>query len=299
MLEEIGIKMLIQGEMTSLQGWLNRLPADLLRSRPRICTIHTCVLAVNGELDAIEPFLKNAEEKLSDNNQDYASQIQGVRGEVAAMRGTIAAVQQNTSLAIELSHEALEDLPENSLPWRRMVIMSLGIAHWGRGDIAQARQNFSEASVPKETDSNSLADLITTCSTCLMADMEAIQGHLQQAFRIYSRILSLTDRQGIPLFPLVSMAYTGMGEVLYEWNDLEAAECHLLKGLDLDRKGANLEVRRGGYITLARVKKAKGDIDGALDTIDEGGQLARTHGCQLIGRRVLQTWVSPPAPRTV
>jgi restriction system protein len=28
-------------------------------------------------------------------------------------------------------------------------------------------------------------------------------------------------------------------------------------------------------------------------------QLARTHGCQLIGRRVLQTWVSPPAPRTV
>jgi LuxR family maltose regulon positive regulatory protein len=74
----------------------------------------------------------------------------------------------------------------------------------------------------------------------------------------------------------------GLARVLYEWNDLEAAERHAREGIALGEPGGSLVLLMRGYTLLARIRQARGDDQGAREAIRALGQA--------VGRReVLQT----------
>jgi LuxR family maltose regulon positive regulatory protein len=66
-----------------------------------------------------------------------------------------------------------------------------------------------------------------------------------------------------------------LSALLYEWNDLEAAADHSQRGIELGRRGGNVEVQLGGYRTLARLKQAQADAAAALDALQGAHRLAR------------------------
>jgi LuxR family maltose regulon positive regulatory protein len=64
--------------------------------------------------------------------------------------------------------------------------------------------------------------------------------------------------------------YFGLGDLLREWNELDAAERHLMDGLDLVKGTLPVfadEVTLG-YIALARLQQARGEYTQALATLD-------------------------------
>jgi ATP/maltotriose-dependent transcriptional regulator MalT len=63
---------LTRGECTPLPGWLDALPDDLVRSRPRLGVFHAWALAFAGQLDGAESCLAHVD-------------VQHVQGEVAAV----------------------------------------------------------------------------------------------------------------------------------------------------------------------------------------------------------------------
>lgn len=71
--------------------------------------------------------------------------------------------------------------------------------------------------------------------------------------------------------------YFGMGDVLREWNNLDAAEDYLAQGMDQLRGtlSVDAEVVTLGYITQARLNWERGDYSMALATLDEFDQLTR------------------------
>jgi LuxR family maltose regulon positive regulatory protein len=60
-----------------------------------------------------------------------------------------------------------------------------------------------------------------------------------------------------------------MGELLYEWNDLEGAMRHLTEGIELGERSGSTNIVFPGHALLARVKWARGDVDGAIHIIQE------------------------------
>jgi LuxR family maltose regulon positive regulatory protein len=71
--------------------------------------------------------------------------------------------------------------------------------------------------------------------------------------------------------------YFGMGDLHREWNDLGAAQSHLAQGMELVQGTLTVDadVVLMGYLSLACIKQALGDGDGALATLDDFVQLAR------------------------
>jgi LuxR family maltose regulon positive regulatory protein len=67
----------------------------------------------------------------------------------------------------------------------------------------------------------------------------------------------------------------GLGSLLYERNDLEAAQHHLLEGIRFAEQGTELGVLINGYTTLARVKQTQGDPEGALALAEQAEQLGQ------------------------
>ncbi len=63
----------------------------------------------------------------------------------------------------------------------------------------------------------------------------------------------------------LGLIHVGMAEVLYECNELEAAERHAEEGLGLGEPRGYMEILKKGYLALVWVKHARGDARGALD----------------------------------
>jgi LuxR family maltose regulon positive regulatory protein len=75
--------------------------------------------------------------------------------------------------------------------------------------------------------------------------------------------------------PLAGAAYVGLGKVWREWNDLTVAAGHLTTGIELGQRGGIEGIVLDGSITLALVRQALGDGDGARVLIRQAAQLAR------------------------
>lgn len=69
--------------------------------------------------------------------------------------------------------------------------------------------------------------------------------------------------------------YVITGELLYEWNELERALPVLLEGLSEAQEEDSLVVLIPGLITLARIKRAWGQVEEALEVVEQGSQRIR------------------------
>src|SRR5258708_9395176 len=73
------------------------------------------------------------------------------------------------------------------------------------------------------------------------------------------------------IFNISSLSYYfGLGDLLREWNDLEAAERHLLKGRALINKGLPIDppMAARASTALARLQQARGNTHAALATLE-------------------------------
>jgi LuxR family maltose regulon positive regulatory protein len=102
-----------------------------------------------------------------------------------------------------------------------------------------------------------------------------MQGRLHRAAATYAEAVQLGRAEEWRAFVNGSSYSFGLGSLLYEWNDLEAAEEHLMEGMDrLRRHVLEADEVWLGYAALARLKLSRGRDDQALATLDTFLQLA-------------------------
>jgi LuxR family maltose regulon positive regulatory protein len=109
------------------------------------------------------------------------------------------------------------------------------------------------------------------------------QGRLRQAVATFREAERLIVKLGaIALEHGVDSHYlaVGLGEVLREWNDLDAAERHLLKGVDElgGRLLLNATVLAERYMGLVWIYASRGEHARALATLDGLTEVARVRG---------------------
>ena len=67
----------------------------------------------------------------------------------------------------------------------------------------------------------------------------------------------------------------GLGRAWYEWNNLEASANYVQNGLETGKKAGIMDILLRGYLVLARVRQAQGDLEGALDALENAESAAR------------------------
>ncbi|HLM45376.1 MAG TPA: LuxR C-terminal-related transcriptional regulator, partial [Myxococcaceae bacterium] len=117
------------------------------------------------------------------------------------------------------------------------------------------------------------------------------QGRLRQAAVTYREAAEVVPEPAALLgIPNAASYYLGLGDLLREWNDLDAAERLLTQGRELVRGRllAEADAVSQGYIALARLQQARGEASAALATLQEFEALAqeRAYAAHLIARGV-------------
>jgi LuxR family maltose regulon positive regulatory protein len=264
LVEGHGLQMLKRGEMAALLGWLQALPTGAVRSRPQLCVYQAWALALSGRLDEVESSLQAAESGAGGVPPDDRP------GQIAAIRSYVAAQWGEISRAVELATRALELLDKENLVVRSVVAYVLGGIHLAEGDLAAATRALAQASEMGRAAGNIH---LAVPASALLADLEVQQGRLHKAFEAYRQVLKVAGHS-----PVAAQAHSGLGRVLYEWNDLEPAGHHLSRSIELGRLWGNADALSGDYLALAWLRRAQGDPGGALDAMKEAKRLVKGKG---------------------
>ena len=255
--------MMQRGELVTLMGWCQAIPEDEMCARPSLCIEYCWALILTGQLDAAEQYLAQLEQ--------MGQHAPTLLGSVRAAQVQIARGRGQDERTIELAEEALSLLDEDDLNGRSVVNVNLGIAYWEGGQLAQAEKALTETVRTAQASGNHYAGLV---AVGFLGAVQASWGNLHRAADMY--------RQGIQSgqnMPPVALDHNQLGELLYEWNDLEASQHHIQRGLDMTQRSANLEIASGGYRTLARLQCARGEDAALQETMAQIQQMV--HGRDL------------------
>jgi LuxR family maltose regulon positive regulatory protein len=287
-LVELALPALRRGrQYATLRLWLEALPEELIRVRPVLSVGYAGALMVRGEVEGVEARLLDAERWLDtstgqgirDGHMSPTSpmsptemvvvdekEFRGLPSAIAMYRAGQALVLGDVAGTMTHARRALDLVGEDDHLGRGSPAALLGLACWTIGDLDAAQRWYADAIASLEK-AGHLSDVIG-CSIAV-ADIRVVQGRLREAMSTYERGLQhATDQAAPPLRGTADM-HVGMSQLLRERNDLEAAVQHLLTGRELGEHAGLPQNRYRWRVAMARIREAEGDLDGALDLLNE------------------------------
>lgn len=271
LIEANGMATLNRGQMVDVLGWMELIPEPYFRKRPWLSIYHAWVLLLTGQVKDMEPRVVAAEQALSTISFTDA-EARGVLGHIAAIRAYAAALRGDAGEATRLAEEAQRQLPEDAHSVRSVVAFTHAGASIMAEDLQAAEVAFSRAARLSQEVGNIHVSVPALVS---LANLRAIHGELHHAASIYREAIALAVHPNGQPLPIAAGAYAGLGNLLYEWNDLGAARGHVERGLDLARLWGNADSITAGHVALARLRQAQGERDAARGLLEETARVAQ------------------------
>jgi LuxR family maltose regulon positive regulatory protein len=282
-LVELAARTTLRGSRSArLVAWLRALPDEVVRSRPVLGAYYAFALLGGGELDAAAARLDDAERSLggaAGERPGGASarmvvadeeELRSVPAMIAMARAYIAQVRGDVATTRDRARRALELFPEGDHLWRGGAAVLLSLTHWATGDVEEA-QRVHDAGVASLERSGDVSLAISAAYDG--ADLRRARGRLAEAERTYERALRLAAAHGDPAVLGAADLHLGLSDLHRERDDLEGARRHLERGEELGRQAPLPHTPSRACVARARLRQVDGDLDGALDLLDQAERL--------------------------
>jgi LuxR family maltose regulon positive regulatory protein len=274
LIESNGITVVLGRQVQTMLGWIDRVPEELARERPALCTIRALALVLSNRPDAAETSLREAERYLGGN--PTTDQDRTVLGRAAVIRAAIARSSGDLERCVAMGRRALELLPETEFIGRAAARTNAALAYQVSGNVAPANERALEEAAASFRASG--AQVMLLRSIDFLARLRMLKGRLRAAAATYEESAQVASgRDGLRGTVNSAAYYVGLGDIHREWNDLDSAESHLRRGVDLftGTSSVDAEVVTHGYLSLARLQQARGRHADAQATLEEFADLAR------------------------
>ena len=258
-----------RADTATIQRWLAVLPDEAVQPRPWLRLFRSRLLYVSGQPELASQTLQALEAWLQDH--PTAPDAGRIRGLVVADWASYAAVLGNVQQAKDLVRQALAHASKGDPIARLRAPAILGMAHSRAGEVSEAHDAFSQA---VEIALAAGLGFAAAPLMCNLAETEITQGQLRQAMQTCERAGELAVVDGAPM-SVAGFVRLETGKILFEWNDLHAAERHLLEGLALLSQAGISESFGNGHALLALIRQALADHDGALAAAQQAVQIAQ------------------------
>jgi LuxR family maltose regulon positive regulatory protein len=261
-------------------AWLRALPDELFQARPVLSILDVGAIMSNGEIEGVETRLRDAErwlDMIEDRHERPDEMIVVNEEEFRRLPGAVALYHAGLALAhgdvpetVKYAQRVLDLVPEYDHLGRGGAFGLMGLALWTKGDLETAHRTFAEGMAQLQMSGN-ISDAVG--GVLALADIRITQGRLHDAMRTYERALQLARENGTPMLRGTADMYVGMSELEHEHNDLQAATQLLLRSQE---QGEHTGFPQHPYrwrVAMARLREAQGDLDGAVDLLDEAEPL--------------------------
>lgn len=283
LLEQRSYSFTLQGHVRTMLDWVAQLPEALLLTRPRVCTVYAMALLIDSQFQASAACLLDAERFI--HSAPSSDEALTAQGQVYVTRGFSVLYVGNTEQCIALCHQALDLLPEGERGWRASAMFGVARTYLISGQVNQAMEDQIASVIAFARSAGNLATFLGSVN--LLAQLQVLQGRLRTAADTYEQALQLAPgREGLQTVVNGAAYFFGLGDLLREWNDLDTAAQHLGQGMELVHGAVTVwaDVLTLGYVTLARLERARGNFQAARAALDTYRELA--HARRFVPRLV-------------
>jgi LuxR family maltose regulon positive regulatory protein len=269
---------LTRGEVALLFLWLEALPEVWVHTELQLQLLQVALLFLSNQFAAVQARLPAVEYAWQLAQRDPTAtqglfSHQEIPGLIAGLQAEIALFRDNFPRAVALSQQALAQLGRDILGLRSVIGNHFALHYWVRQAGAQVtppQAGFGAAGDHQHDP----ADLIVLSQ---QAELKRIQGQYRQAILLFQRLLHLATEAAQPdQWLTTGLAHGMLSYLLYEANELVAAEAHAQQAIKLGQQGAGVGALFASYTGLSKVLLAQGNFAAVAETVAAMKQLAQS-----------------------
>jgi LuxR family maltose regulon positive regulatory protein len=258
------------GRVATLAGWLDALPAQALQTRPLLSLHASRILYLAGRFELAEKLLDRVEPSLEEGSFP-AHEVKNLLALASLYRGAIASMRGEVQRAIEQTRRAQALLPKDDQLAQARAIYSLGLAYELSGKTAQSVQSYLQAS---QLAWSAGVLFLAINGRCAAAQAQITQGKVRLAVQTCQQAIKLAGETRIAP---IGLAWSILGAIAYEQDDLTTAEKYLQDGVELSRRGGLQDDLIWGLVFLARLKYAMGDLPEAIAALEQANAIVQVY----------------------
>ena len=260
----------------TIRGWLDLIPAEVVRRRPVLAVGLVAALMASGEFDGVEERLLEVERRLEpvDGAEDGSAELVVVNeqelarlpGVIEMSRAGLAMIRGDLPETLRHAQLAIARATADDHVTRAGASALCGLAYWAGGELDAAHRAYA-AGIDGLRRAGHIADVLG-CSIAL-ADISVTQGRLTDALGTYDQALQLAAREPGPVLRGTADMYVGKSQIACERGDLDAAADYLHRSQQL---GEHIGLPQNAYrwrVAMARILESQGDLAGAVTLLDE------------------------------
>jgi LuxR family maltose regulon positive regulatory protein len=270
----------IYGEVITVLRWIEQIPLDLVRTRPRLCLIYAWLLILSGSQTDIETWLDAAAsappETLPfievDPYQHMSRATSTVHSQISVLQTLLSGMRGNIEQTLVLCQQAYTHLMPEDHIHLAVVQNAEGLALQAQGQVEAACTRFLAAS------QNMLMQGVGSSANIFLDDAAqslVIQGKLHEAWQVAQQATHLGSTPDGPALPNACYAYATLASILYEWNDLDGALEAITQGITQGEQTGNTDFLCSGYPVLMQVNIARGSLLEARRALTRAEEVAR------------------------
>lgn len=258
------------GNLTMLTSWLDALPEQSLQRRPLLSLNFARILYLSGQFDLAEKRILQTEQTLK--LLSLTPEIEELLALSSLYLGSIASVRGDFQSAIDLITFAQERIPQENFLAHARALFDLGLANEIADQAERAIQYYLQSSNLAQTAG---VHFLSVSARCSAAQVLIKQGHLNMAEQTCQEAIQLT--RGVRIPPL-GVAWSVLGGISLERNDLARAEQYLLDGITLSRLGSLADDIVLGLLFLTRLSIIQNNSSRAFSAFQEANAIIQTFG---------------------
>ena len=253
-------------QMAAWLGWVKKLPEEVIRVRPVLCTLFGRAFTDAGEPEASELRLQDAERCLDGSDVANDAQLKPLPAMIALARAYNAQVQGNLATTVKYVEQAFQLIPENDYYRRAQANSILEVTHWASGNLESAVRAIGDLMKSMTQLGN---HVFVVASAFAVADLLVGLGRLSEAERTYQDALQLAAQHGPEAEHITAHHHLGLSMIYRQRGDDTLAAHHLKRAAELGLQTTLVDWLHRWHKAQAQLKEAAGDLETALALLDE------------------------------
>lgn len=262
LLERHAMRLIMQGYVKTVNGWVQAIPARWRRQSPKTNLAFAWMHLLRGAYAQAAPYLERVEQSFSAAQESTAEQ-QTLRAEWLVMQSLLLNMEGKPAQSLALANEALALSPQGNGRLRSLAYFGLACAHQAAEDETRAVDAYQTAVQYAQSADNLVAEMLSTSGLSVMAFE---RGRLHLAHEIAAPVCERLQTSGTTP-PISAVIYGVLAEVYYQWAQTEQARQHAQRALQLSTLGGYKSGMIGCRVLLSRLALLAGDLENAAQEI--------------------------------
>lgn len=245
-------------------GWVKKLPASVVSSKPWLCVQIGWAYSDVGEVAPSETYLQHAERALAGvKDQD---EFKLLAGNIALIRAGNAQIEGNLPETVRYAELSLQIIPENERLIRSQAAITLGFTQWAVGNVEASLQAMHTWMDEMQQLGN---QMYAIASAFVVGDMQLTLGHLDGTEKALWHAIQQAAALGPEAEVVTAHHHLGLAMLAHERGDDAMTAKHLQTVAELGQRTTLIDWPYRWGLAQAQLKESAGEWGDALKALDE------------------------------